>query len=64
MSNTEPTKNHNIENKKDEQHGTHQKPTTQKTKEMSNTEPTKNQQHRKLKRGATRNPPKTNNTEN
>jgi hypothetical protein len=50
MSNTEPTKNHNIENKKDEQHGTHQKPTTQKTKEMSNTEPTKNQQHRKQKR--------------
>ena len=42
MSNTEPTKKHNIENKKNEQHWTHQTPTTQKTKKMSNTEPTKN----------------------
>ena len=32
MSNTEPTKNHNTENYKDEQHGTHQKPQHRKLK--------------------------------
>jgi hypothetical protein len=58
ISNTQPMKNHNTENKKGEQHSTNQKSqhrklkmwatlnqpkiTTQKTKKVSNTQPTKN----------------------
>jgi hypothetical protein len=58
MRNTDPTKNHNTENYKDEKHGPHQKPqnrklqrwetrtppkpTTQTTTKMRNTNPNKN----------------------
>jgi hypothetical protein len=48
MSNTEPTKNHNIENKKNEQHGTHQKHNTENKKDGQHA-PHQKPQHRQLK---------------
>jgi hypothetical protein len=63
MSNTEPTKNTTQKTKENEQHRTHQKPTTQKTKEMINTDPTKNTTQ-KTKEMSNTEPTKNHNIEN
>ena len=41
VNNTQPTKNHNTENEKCEQHSTNQKLQHRKLKKVSNTQPTK-----------------------